>query len=286
MVAQKEAKRRPVAIYFVLGTLLLVTVGVRWWVLREPGAALEEAPADVRGQWTTSDARYAGRGIEVSATTVVLQRGDAEPLVGRLTSARAFEAEGDRVVRLEYQTREGPNSLEMVTRPDGTMHLRNQPGIAWSLGGPTTTVPRPTVVETPVPEDDGGVPLRFVLAGLLGIAALGLVGLRLSAGGHVSEPVGDGLAPDIVRGVWTTMDERLEGRTIRIAPGYAFSHFGPGDVRVGGVITEAQTKSDEGKRIVTLEYQRPDGPDLLQLAIDRSGHMRLLNGPKSVWVRR
>lgn len=286
MAAQSESKRRPVMTYVVLGALLLVTVGVRWWVLREPGSAFDEAPPEVQGLWTTPNARYAGRGIEVSANTVILRRGEAEPLVGRLSAARAFTADGSRVIRLEYETVEGPNSLEMVTRGDGTMHLRNQPGVEWSTGGSATALPGPTIVEAPAPEGDDGLPLRFVLAGLLGIGALGVAGLRLASGADAPEAPGEGLAPQAVRGVWTTMDQRLEGRTIRIAPGYAFSHFGPGDVRHGGVITEARMTRDEGQRVVTLEYQRPEGPEVLELAIDRSGHMRLLNGPKSVWVKR
>jgi hypothetical protein len=55
---------------------------------------------------------------------------------------------------------------------------------------------------------------------------------------------------------------------------------------LGGVITDARVTREDGTRVVRLEYQRPEGPDLLELAVDGSGHMRLLNGPKSVWVKR
>lgn len=286
MSQQGASKKRPIATYVVLGALLLLTVGVRWWALREPGSTFEEAPQEVQGHWTASDARYAGRGIEVSANTVILHRGEAEPLVGRLSAAREFTADGNRVIHLEYETVEGSNSLEMVTRPDGTMHLRNQPAIAWSVGGSAPAVPQPVIVDAPTPESDGGLPWRFVLAALLGIAVVALAGPRLASGADDGEPQAQGLAPQLVQGVWTTMDQRMAGRTIRIAPGYAFSHFGPDNVRVGGVITDARVTRQDGARVVTLEYARPEGPELLDMAIDRSGHMRLLSGPKSVWVKR
>ena len=286
MSAANEGKKKPVATFVLLGALLLLAVGVRWWSAREPGTTLDQAPAQVQGYWTASDARYAGRGIEVSPTTVVLHRGEADPLVGRLSAAREFTDDGDRVVRLEYETSEGPSSMEMVTRADGTMNLRNQPSIVWSSDGPTPTGPLPTMVDAPSPAPGGGLPVRLVLAALLGVGVLGVVGLWLAGGSSATENTGVGLAPNVVRGVWTTMDARLEGRTIRIAPGYAFSQFGPGDIRVGGVITNAQVSKEDGQRIVSLEVQRPEGPERLELALDRSGHMRLLDGPKSVWVKR
>lgn len=281
-----EGKRKPVTTFVILGALLLVAVGVRWWALREPGTTLDQAPAQVQGYWTASDARYAGRGIEVSPTTVVLHRGEAAPLVGRLSAARTFTEDGNTVIRLDYETDEGPSSMEMVTRSDGTMNLRNQPGIVWSSDGTTPAAPPVTTVEAPSPAPDGGIPVRLILAALLGVGVLGVVGLWLASGSAVAEAPAEGLAPKAVRGVWTTMDARLEGRTIRIAPGYAFSQFGPGDIRVGGVITDAQVSREDGKRIVSLEVQRPEGPQRLELALDRSGHMRLVDGPKSVWVKR
>jgi len=289
MAASSAAKGagggRQALLLSVLGILLVGTLVVRWALEREPGTVYEDAPEVVRGRWTTAEPRYAGRAIEVSAKDVVVHRGEAGPLAGRLTAARELVEDGDRVIRLEYVNSDGANTLDMVLRPGGSMHLRNQPEIVWTAGG---MPPPPTAVAAAAPSNpsppSGRFPVGLLLAGLAGGAVLlivGLGGLRL-AGATADE----GVAPGAVRGVWTTMDERFAGQSIRIASGYAFSQFGPGDVRVGGVITEADEWREDDARIVSLAYEGRDGADRIEMVLDRSGHMRLRNGPKSVWVRR
>ena len=119
---------------------------------------------------------------------------------------------------------------------------------------------------------------KFVLGGLL------LLIRALPASEAVDASIG--MAPKLVRGVWTTMDSRFEGQSIRITPNYGFAQFGPGDVRDGGQITDVKEFREDGTRIVSLQYLSREGPRDLEMIIDRAGHMRLRQGPKSVWVRR
>jgi hypothetical protein len=115
--------------------LLLLGAGVGLGVLvsRTSGANFDEAPTETRGVWTTRDARYAGRALEVTAVTVHLRLGDAGASVyGRLLVARESFEDDERVLRLEYETQDGPDQLQLVLHGDGSMHFSNQPDVVWT----------------------------------------------------------------------------------------------------------------------------------------------------------
>lgn len=290
--AQGSSNRRTIITFAGLTLVILATLGVRLALDREPGVTYSDAPLETHGHWITGEARYAGRAIEVSARDVTLHRGEAGPLSGRLTVARELQVRNQRVIRLEYVTSEGPDAIDIVPQGEGVMHLRNQPGVVWTTstaGAPPVLVAGPPVTppvteRAPIGGPVGGLPINLILGVLLagvGVLALVVVGSRVFASSEDR-----GLAPSVVRGVWTTMDDRSEGRTIRVAPGYVFSHFSPGAVRIGGVITNAEEQRVEEGRLVSLEFVGRSGEGRLDMMIDRSGHMRLQGGPKSVWSLR
>lgn len=280
---------RRVALYVVLALAVGLLALVRWASSREPGITYSEAPLETRGVWTTSDPRYAGRALDVTALTVTLLLGDDGAVPGQLTIARELVDNNQRVLRLEYEGPAGPDALDMVLNPDGTMYLLNQPDIVWAVGeGRPPVAPVVTVVEASRPEspDSNGSGLTLVLLLVAVAGAVGLVTVR-----HVSVDRAPGVAsavgvPDFVRGVWTTMDQRLEGRSVRIGSGYGFAQFGPGDIRVGGEIAAVKQSRENGSRVVHIQYQTEEGLKDVEMIVDRAGHMRLGEGSKSIWVRR
>jgi hypothetical protein len=286
MADGKSGKSRMVLLVGLL-VVSLAGLGVRWLVTRQAGVTWEEAPPETRGVWTTSNARYAGRSIEVGPQSVTLQLGTAGALPGRLDIAREVFDDDRRILRLEYTTEQGPDALEMLVAGDGTMTLRNQPEIVWSVqGGPGFVPPTPVTIPTDAPSD---LPILLIGGALALLALLGLGALVRAGALRFEAPAGagSGSTPDVVRGVWTTPDPRFEGQSIRIAFDYGFAQFGPGDVRVGGEITDVRRWREEGNQVVALTYRTRNGDDQdLAMVIDRAGHMRLKDGPKSVWVKR
>lgn len=276
--------------YYLYGTLLVlagVAAGVQWLLTRETGVTWTEAPPETQGVWTTNNPRYAGRAIEVGPNSVTLRLGDAGAVPGRLVLAREVYDDDERILRLEYQTENGPDQLDMVVEANGSMYLHNQPEMHWTSDGSRVVAPVP--IDIPVVVDSAPSPFGPAALGgvLLLLVASGAAVLWLFGRGGGGESVAAGPAPRIIRGVWTTPDPRFEGRSIRIAGGYGFAHFGPGDVRVGGNIENVEQWREDGERVVSLTYAPSDGaPQELDMVIDKSGHMRLRGGPKSIWVRR
>jgi hypothetical protein len=110
--------------------------------------------------------------------------------------------------------------------------------------------------------------------------------LRSSGSSESHESALSGGTPKLVRGVWTTPDPRYRGQSVRIAHGYGFAQFGPGDVREGGLIQSVKRWKEEGEQVVALDYRTAEGTKTLEMVIDREGHMRFKDGPKSLWVKR
>jgi len=114
----------------------LAVIGVVLIFSREPappGQALATPPAEAVGRWTTADPRYAGRVLTVGIKTVSLEFGRGVPSdEGFLSAVRTWREEGTAVVRLEYTTVEGPQSLEMLLEGSNRMRLRNPPDLVWT----------------------------------------------------------------------------------------------------------------------------------------------------------
>jgi hypothetical protein len=94
---------------------------------------LETPPPVVLGSWTSSDARYVGREIRISAQEVVIGRGDeGPPSRGTLTSIWSWEESGSQVILLQYLTEDGEEELEIVLDSRSRMHLRNPADVIWT----------------------------------------------------------------------------------------------------------------------------------------------------------
>lgn len=285
MSAKSDKKR--IFLYAGLLGLAVIVAGARFVMTMETGQTWTEAPPETHGVWTTDDPRYKGRAIEVGPTSVTLRVDEAgTPLPGELIIARELFEDDQRILRLEYETQGGADALDMVVSQAGSMFLFNQPDLIWSVD--PTTMPTPVAPVVVAPDPTGG-PSSFpfgivaIALALLGAAA-GVVLLLGSASGG-GQPVAGGKAPSMALGVWSTPDPKYEGRTIRIAKGYAYAHFGPGPIRRGGLIESVKQAREDGARLITMILNRQDGDETLEMLIDRDGLMRLRGG-RSVWVRR
>ena len=259
---------------FLIGALFTVAVIVlasRWVGGGGMGVTWEEAPPEIHGVWTTTNARYAGRAIEVGAGSVTLRRGDGGASVaGRIDIVRERFDNEQRVLRVEYQTEVGPDALDMVLIGELSMHLATQPDLMWTVSRPADWVPAAPPVFESEPLGFPALPLMvaFLVTGALVVLARGLI--RGS--------------PQIIRGVWTTQDPRFSGQSIRIRSAY-FSHFAE-ELRAGGRIQSVRQWRDDADRVFNIEYQSLDGSREISISIDPAGHMRVRDGSKSVWVKR
>lgn len=129
---EKSRAGRAWALVFVgvVATLILAILA------REPaprGEEVAEPPAEVIGRWTTGDSRYSGRALVVTRTSVALELGAGVPTdEGILRSVRTWREGGSSVVRLEYSTVEGDQTVEMILIDRDRMELRNPPGVLWT----------------------------------------------------------------------------------------------------------------------------------------------------------
>jgi len=288
-VSEQNAKAKRLRLFGVLFLVLGLAVFVRWASSREFGVTWDEAPEETRGIWTSTDPRYTSRAIEVTASSVVLRVGDESQVVyGSLDIARERFDNDERVLRLEYTTDAGPDALDIVLSDGGSMHLANQPDVIWTLARDATYSPPSPTMATGDGGSTRGLPWTALGGGLLALFLLGggIVMMRRAAAGALPEVSLPGTAPAAIQGVWVTQDPRAEGRTIRIAPGYGFAQFGPGDVRIGGEIESVRQWREDGVPVYGVQYRGPDGVTEIEMTIDKLGHMRLRDGSRSVWVKR
>ncbi|MDP2955639.1 MAG: hypothetical protein Q8N53_04400 [Longimicrobiales bacterium] len=129
---QKSQAGRAWALVFagVIATVILAILA------REPtplGEEVAEPPAEAIGRWTTGDPRYAGRALVVTRTSVTLELGAHVPRdEGILRAVRTWREGGSSVVRLEYSTVDGDQTVEMILIYPGRMELRNPSGVVWT----------------------------------------------------------------------------------------------------------------------------------------------------------
>jgi hypothetical protein len=100
-----------------------------------PGDLIAEPPPEAIGRWTTGDAQYADRVLVVGPATVRLELGTGVPPdEGTISAVRSWTEQGTVVVRLEYTTVDGPQSLEMLLEGSNRMRLRNPSYLVWARG--------------------------------------------------------------------------------------------------------------------------------------------------------
>ena len=115
--------------------LAFVTMALLILNLREtaPGKAIEAMPPDVLGQWTTTDARYADRGLTVTSDSVIFNVGPGvPPRRGGLVSLRGWQEGLVNVVRIEYDAGEGPETMQLLMVGPNSMRLRNPREVLWT----------------------------------------------------------------------------------------------------------------------------------------------------------
>ena len=115
--------------------LAFVTMVLLVLNLREtgPGKKIEVMPTEVLGQWTTTDPRYADRGLEVSRDAVVFGLGPGQPpRRGRIVSLRSWQEGLVEVVRIEYDAGEGAETMELLMVGPDSMRLRNPREVLWT----------------------------------------------------------------------------------------------------------------------------------------------------------
>lgn len=97
------------------------------------GEVLTEPPPEVVGTWTTGDARFAGRAFTVSESEVIFGTGgDGPPTRGPITRVSSWAERGTTVVRIEYETPDGEQSVEIFLAGPDRLRLRNPPEVVWT----------------------------------------------------------------------------------------------------------------------------------------------------------
>ncbi len=126
---RKRLFGRLLAVTAVLAILLMLPR------ISEPGPrgdGLDTPPPELVGTWTSSDAPYADRSIEIGAFTVTLGLGGELTEAYPILSTRLWAEQGATVYLITYESVDGEMELEVHLADDGSLTLRNPPQIRWT----------------------------------------------------------------------------------------------------------------------------------------------------------
>lgn len=117
-----------------MGIAAVVALGLALGLRRpQPGVQLHDAPAEVLGRWTTRDARFEGRALVVTPDSVTLFVGAGQPpRPGRILSIRTWEEGLVRVLRIEYDAGDGPETMDLLLTGHDAMRLRHPREVLWT----------------------------------------------------------------------------------------------------------------------------------------------------------
>lgn len=127
----RKTSRREVALLVGLTVLLGVVLVPRLG----SGSAV---PSELYGRWTTDDARYAGRALVITDSTIAFYNGPDPISVHRIRRTRSEPgAFGGVQHDVEYRSDGGSQLLSIVYEgsPTETIRLKNQPGMEWTKAG-------------------------------------------------------------------------------------------------------------------------------------------------------
>ncbi len=128
----KKTSRREVGLLVGLTVLLGVVLVPRMG----SGSAI---PTELRGRWTTDDARYADRSLVITDSTVAFYMGQDPISVHRISRTHSEPGEfGGVQYDVEYKGDGGSRSLSIVheSSPTEILRLKNQPEMEWRKAGP------------------------------------------------------------------------------------------------------------------------------------------------------
>ena len=123
------AVRPSFAIYYwvVGGMLTLLLLGVT--LVPKP----DQVPAELQGVWKTSEPKYSGRSLEISAVHLNMSTGEGTAAGGFIRHVKIEHPGAESLVTITYENAEGENSLSILYDPNTqSIHFKNQPAITWT----------------------------------------------------------------------------------------------------------------------------------------------------------
>lgn len=102
-------------------------------ILQFPWASSRDVPSELIGTWRTSDPNYADRFIEIDRGSVSFGTGQATLMNGFITKVATFREASRTIYTIFYANNgeTGQCSLYFSDEEENTIHLKNQPAIAW-----------------------------------------------------------------------------------------------------------------------------------------------------------
>lgn len=94
----------------------------------------ETAPPELIGHWTTTDARYADRGFDISRDSIVFHTGGESFTTHAIEGVATEESEGRTLYRVLYRMApdEEPLAFSFHMDAGGEVRFRNQQGMVWT----------------------------------------------------------------------------------------------------------------------------------------------------------
>lgn len=127
LLAGPAPGRRTVALVWVAIALVAVAASAP---LVQTLRAGEPVPPGLRGVWTTTAERYAGRSFELSETSLRLGLGALEatyPIGGM----RSRDSSTAAIYTIQYRDGESPLEFAVAIGPDSVARIRNMPDVGW-----------------------------------------------------------------------------------------------------------------------------------------------------------
>jgi hypothetical protein len=139
-LAEPSPARTPRTRPMLLLAGLAVTAVAGYFLLQLPPPA-DPLPPAALGRWVTNDPRYASRGFDLSAESIVFHTGPGQTDLTRhpILGVRVGDKPGTSIVTVDYALDGEPMTFAfaIVSGPVPVIHLLNQPDIAWiRIAGP------------------------------------------------------------------------------------------------------------------------------------------------------
>ncbi len=99
------------------------------------GGSRDSVPAEIIGKWTTTEARYADRYVEITSTQITFGTGGTGRTRNAVKGVRQTPDSRGTRFSIEYEGAVGEIESFAFILDGDSLRLANQPGFAWSRGG-------------------------------------------------------------------------------------------------------------------------------------------------------
>jgi len=114
-----------------LGFVVLTAIFFGAWIWHPEPTVV---PPDLIGEWHTTDATYATRGLVIDESTINFETGDGKVTVGFIDKIKFSQLDNRTLVTIKYSLNGEPNSVSFYYEEGNnkTIRFKNQERVVWT----------------------------------------------------------------------------------------------------------------------------------------------------------